>query len=117
MVKKEEDKTRKKNEIDMEEDNRQKRLEEMWKKNSEAKKEELEYTDGYEMIFLKNLTSNIEYLLENKLAKEGMGEINNNLMSSIIEHQNIISQRKKREKENSMKNKIFSTMNELKSLN
>ena len=105
MVKKEEDKTRKKNEIDMEEDNRQKRLEEMWKKNSEAKKEELEYTDGYEMIFLKNLTSNIEYLLENKLAKEGMGEINNNLMSSIIEHQNIISQRKKREKENSMKNK------------
>ena len=105
MVKKEEDKTRKKNEIDMEEDNRQKRLEEMWKKNSEAKKEELEYTDGYEMIFLKNLTTNIEYLLENKLAKEGMGEINNNLMSSIIEHQNIISQRKKREKENSMKNK------------
>ena len=105
IMKKEEVKTRKKKETDMEEDNRQKRLEEMRKKNSEVKKEEFEYVDGYEMIFLKNLTSNIEYLLDNKLAKEGMGEISNNLMSSIIEHQNIISQRKKREKENSMKNK------------
>ena len=105
MVKKEEVKKRIKKEMDMEDDNRQKRLEGMRKKNNEAKKEEIEFTADYELIYSKNLASNIEYLLENKLAKEGMGEISNNLMNSIIEHKNLISQRKKREKENSKKNK------------
>ena len=105
MVKKEEVKKCIKKEMDMEDDNRQKRLEGMRKKNNEAKKEEIEFTADYELIYSKNLSSNIEYLLENKLAKEGMGEISNNLMNSIIEHKNLISQRKKREKENSKKNK------------
>ena len=105
VVKREEVKKRTKKEAEEEDDKRQKRLEEMRKKTNEVKKEEFEYIDGYEMIFLRNLHSNIEYLLDNKLAKEGMGEISNNLMSSIIGHNNLISQRKKREKESTIKYK------------
>ena len=82
-----------------------KRFEELRKKKFEIKKDEFEYTNGYEMIFLKNLTSNIEFLLQSKSAKEGMGEISNNLMSSMIVQKNKIFQKKRKEKQSSFKTK------------
>ena len=61
------------------------------------KKDEFVYTTWYELVILKNLTTNIEFLLQNKLYKEGMGEISNNLMSSMINQKNKIFSKKKKE--------------------
>ena len=75
------------------------------RKKYEIKKDEFEFTTGYELVFLKNLTTNIEFLLQNKLAKEGMGEISNNLMSTMINQKNKMFYKKKKEKQNSLKGK------------
>ena len=75
-----------------------KKKREIIKKKNEIKKEEFEYSTGYELVFLKNLTNNIEFLLQNKLAKEGMGEISNNLMSSMINQKKKNAPKKKKEK-------------------
>ena len=68
------------------------------RKKNEVKKDEFEYTTGYELAILKNLTTNIEFLLNSKLYKEGMGEISNNLMSTMINQKNKMLFKKKVEK-------------------
>ena len=70
------------------------------RKKYEIKKDEFEYTTGFEVAFVKNLTSNIEFLLNNKLYKEGMGEISNNLMSTMINQKSKKYFKKKIEKPN-----------------
>ena len=91
--------------VGIQDENRKKRLEEFRKKIFEVKKDEYEYSSGYELLFLKNLTSNIDFLLQNKLEKEGMGEISNNLMSSMISQKNKIFLKKQKEKQNAFKMK------------
>ena len=96
MKKEEKSRNTKKN-VENEEDLRKKT--QVRRKKYEMKKDEFEYTTGYELVFLKNLTTNIEFLLQNKLYKEGMGEISNNLMSSMINQKNKIFSKKRKEQQ------------------
>ena len=73
------------------------------RKKQEIKKDEFEYTTGYELVFLKNLTTNIDFLLQNKLYKEGIGEISNNLMNTMINQKTKFYTKKKKEKQSSLK--------------
>ena len=99
-MKKEEKARNTKKNVENEEDLRKRT--QVRRKKYEMKKDEFEYTTGYELVFLKNLTTNIEFLLQNKLYKEGMGEISNNLMSSMINEKNKIFSKKNKEKQISM---------------
>ena len=74
------------------------------RKKYEIKKDEFEYTTGYEAVFLKNLTTNIEFLLQNKLYKEGMGEISNNLMNTMVNQKIKKFMKKKKERKSYLKN-------------
>ena len=47
-------------------------------------KDNNDFYSNYDAILLKNLSNKIESIIQNKPANEGMGEISNNLMSSII---------------------------------
>ena len=47
-------------------------------------KDNNDFYSNYDAILLKNISNKIESIIQNKPANEGMGEISNNLMSSII---------------------------------
>ena len=52
--------------------------------NEDNKMPKFEFTTQYETLYLKNLMSDIEYLLQNNYEKTGFREISNNLIDSII---------------------------------
>ena len=54
------------------------------KENSDNKKDLNEFTTQYENLFLQNLISSIDFLLQNKSDNQGFGKISNNLIDSII---------------------------------
>ncbi len=56
--------------------------------NSNNNKEDNNYQSNYEAILLKNISNKIETIIKNKPQNEGMGEISNNLMTSILENKN-----------------------------
>ena len=71
-----------------------KRLDTKDTKKEEQKKEKekeynkinrFEFTTQYETLFLKNLVSNIDYLLQNNYDKQGFAEISNKIIDSIID--------------------------------
>ena len=56
--------------------------------NANNNKEDNNYQSNYEAILLKNISNKIETIIKNKPQNEGMGEISNNLMTSILENKN-----------------------------
>ena len=79
------------------------------KENEDNKVEKFEFTTQYETLYLKNLVSNIDYLIQNNYDKEGFAEISNNIIDSII-------LQKEREKDKDNKNYIESLTKEKKGL-
>ena len=53
--------------------------------NNEAK-DENDFQLNYEVIMLKNIAYQIDFLIKNPPEREGMGELSNNLMNSLIEN-------------------------------
>ena len=51
-------------------------------------KDDNNFQSNYEAVLLKNISNKIEFIIRNKPQNEGMGEISNNLMASIIESKN-----------------------------
>ena len=58
-------------------------------------KDDSEFQSNYESIMLKNLANRIDLFIKNEPAKEGIGELSNNLMNSLIESKNKLSKLKK----------------------
>ena len=70
-----------------------KRLDSKVEQKEEKKKEKeiadnkinkFEFTTQYETLFLQNLVSNIDYLLQNNYNKEGFAEMSNNIIDSVV---------------------------------
>ena len=54
------------------------------KENVDNRMNKFEFTTQYEALFLQNLVSNIDFLLQNNHDKEGFAEISNHIIDSII---------------------------------
>ena len=53
--------------------------------NMNNNKDNNDFHYGYEAILLKNISNKIESIIQNKPSNEGLGEISNNIMTSVIE--------------------------------
>ena len=56
--------------------------------NAIKKQEDNTFQSNYEAILLKNISNKIEMIIKNRPQNEGLGEISNNIITSIIEGKN-----------------------------
>ena len=63
--------------------------------NANEVKDDSEFQSNYEAIMLKNLALQIDLFIKNEPAKEGIGELSNNLMNSLIENKAKLAKLKK----------------------
>ena len=58
-------------------------------------KEESDFQSNYEAIMLKNIANQIEFIIKNEPENEGIGELSNSLMNSLIESKAKLARLKK----------------------
>ena len=58
-------------------------------------KDDTDFQSNYEALMVKNIANKIEFIIKNQAQKEGMGELSNNLMNSIIENKEKLDKLKK----------------------
>ena len=63
--------------------------------NVNDNKDDNDFQSNYEAIMLKNIAYQIEFIIKNEPEKEGMGELSNTLMNSIIDNKAKLSKLKK----------------------
>ena len=63
--------------------------------NVNENKDENDFQSNYEAIMLKNIANQIEYIIKNEPENEGIGELSNSLMNSLIESKAKLARLKK----------------------
>ena len=63
--------------------------------NTNETKDDSEFQSNYEAVVLKNLAYQIDLFIKNEPAKEGIAELSNNLMNSLIENKAKLNKLKK----------------------
>ena len=63
--------------------------------NVNENKDDNDFQSNYEAIMLKNIAFQIDFIFKNELPNEGMGELSNSLMNSLIENKAKLAKLKK----------------------